>query len=761
MAFEQYKFTQTRQVQPADMSEARVWESLANTMDRFSAQMGSINNANAARAKGVRNAQDSLDGMQAGTIAGGEGVLEFMDAGNAYNDAYNRGISASYEAGITNQINETLSTALQNNLLDPDGFATEALALDKVLTKGKSDYEVAVIRSTLERLSIQAQTTINGNVQTKVKEGQVAEILTANNHNITEMENMAYLGEATDEVMAIYNIRNDNAVGANLISASSVVKQQVLLKEALALRSTEGAFDRLLAEDGIAAATAALQEYKDDPTIIDAPLAKNQKLINELDRKVVNSQAIAKIGVEAAIKELEAGNSNLDITALAATVKGTSLEAPLINAQAISVDSAAFKGYNFVQMDIAEQSALKNIPEGTVKEALLKNYAEIRKHTTEMLEKDPYALALETGVVTGTSFDLSDPKTLQARVAEAEAASDFYGVKVPPMSQAEADGLRYIINEGNVEDNMAVFQQLATGFGSETDEVYKLMFTEGGGAFAAASGMMLQGDADTTKLILKGQDLIKNDTYPNILKTANTESSVNTLIDAAFGGAYVETPNHIEILRSGIRAAYAQLAAENGNYDATGGIDEPTLEKAIDKVTGGIVELEWQDSSGLIGGFTDANYSIEVPKVGMDAGDVEDWMESITEADIDSMGGVANMKSAEVAKIINSGRAKLHSVGHGQYTLRNMTGNWFTTAGEDGEFKPFVLTYIPPPPVSAKVAVRIDKDKDIAPAKLIWEQVLDNTEVNEDDPIDEMEASILGDSDFLNLRDLAGELEDQ
>jgi len=128
MAFEQYKFTQTRQVQPADMSEARVWESLANTMDRFSAQISSINNANSAKAKGVRNAQDSLDGMQAGTIAGGKGVLEFMDAGNAYNDAYNRGISASYEAGITNQINETLSTALQNNLLNPDGFATEALA---------------------------------------------------------------------------------------------------------------------------------------------------------------------------------------------------------------------------------------------------------------------------------------------------------------------------------------------------------------------------------------------------------------------------------------------------------------------------------------------------------------------------------------------------------------------------------------------------------------------------------------------------------
>ena len=759
MAFEQYKFTQTRQVQPADMSEARVWETLANTMDRFAAQMGSINNANAARAKGVRNAQDSLDGMQAGTIAGSEGPLEFMDAGIPFNDAYNRGILASYEAGITNQIEDTLSTALQNYPLDPDGFATEALALDKVLTEGKSDYETALIRQTLERISKKAQIKINGNVQVKVKEGQVAEIATANSNNITEMEDMAYLGEPTDEVMANYKIRNQNAVDAGLISAASFAEQQSLLADKLQLRITEGAFDRLLETDGIAAANSALQEYKDDPTSIDAPLAQNQKLINELDRKVTNSQATAKIAVESAIKEFEAGNSDLDITALLGTVKGTSLEAPLVNAQAISVDSDAFKGYNFIQMDIAEQNAQK-LPEGTVKEALLDNYAEIRKHTKEMLDKDPYALALETGVVSGSRFDLSDPKTLQARVAEAEAASQFYGVKVPPMSQAEADGLRYIINEGNIDDNMLVFQQLGTGFGSQTDEVYKLMFKEGGGAFAVASGMMLQGDEATTQLILKGQDLIKNNIYPEIVKvTDKDQPTINAAIDTVFDGAYLETPNHVEVLRGGIKAVYAQYMAESGNYSSAEGVDDDLLEKAINQVTGGIVELEWNESSGLIGAFTDENYSIEVPRAGMDAKDVENWMESITAKDIDTMGGVAGMESAEVAMIINDGRAKLHSVGHGQYTLRNMTGNWFSSTDANGEPTKFVLTYVPEPTRDKEVKATLGGD--IEPADTIGEQILNSIDEIEDDPIDEMEADIIGDEGFLNLRDQAGELEEQ
>lgn len=759
MAFEQYKFTQTRQVQPADMSEARVWETLANTMDRFAAQMGSINNANAARAKGVRNAQDSLDGMQAGTIAGSEGPLEFMDAGIPFNDAYNRGILASYEAGITNQIEDTLSTALQNYPLDPDGFATEALALDKVLTEGKSDYETALIRNTLERISKKAQIKINGNVQVKVKEGQVAEIATANSNNITEMEDMAYLGEPTDEVMANYKIRNQNGVDAGLISAASFAEQQSLLADKLQLRITEGAFDRLLETDGIAAASSALQEYKDDPTSIDAPLAQNQKLINELDRKVTNSQATAKIAVESAIKELEAGNSDLDITALLGTVKGTSLEAPLVNAQAISVDSDAFKGYNFIQMDIAEQNAQK-LPEGTVKEALLDNYAEIRKHTKEMLDKDPYALALETGVVSGSRFDLSDPKTLQARVAEAEAASQFYGVKVPPMSQAEADGLRYIINEGNIDDNMLVFQQLGTGFGSQTDEVYKLMFKEGGGAFAVASGMMLQGDEATTQLILKGQDLIKNDIYPEIVKVTDKDMpTINAAIDTVFDGAYLETPNHVEVLRGGIKAVYAQYMAESGNYSSSEGVNDDLLEQAINKVTGGIVELEWNESSGLIGAFTDEDYSIEVPRAGMDAKDVENWMESITAKDIDTMGGVAGMESAEVAMIINDGRAKLHSVGHGQYTLRNMTGNWFSSTDANGEPTKFVLTYVPEPTRDKEVNAILGGD--VEPADTIGEQILNSIDEIEDDPIDDMEADIIGDEGFLNLRDQAGELEEQ
>ena len=767
MAFEQYKFTQTRQVQPADMSEARVWETLANTMDRFSAQMGSINNANAARAKGVRNAQDSLEGMQAGTIAGSEGVLEFMEAGNPYADSYNKGILASYESSISNQISETLNTSFQNNPLDADAYATDALALDKVLTQGKGDFEVALIRQTLDRITKSHQTKISSNLQVKVRGEQTAEILLANKNNFKEMEDMAYNGEDVSQVMSNYIIRTENGIDAGLLSPESVAKERTILEDTLTLRQTEGAFDRLLTNDGIAAATAALQEYKDDPTSIDAPLADNQNLINDLEREIQTAQATAEIKVKAAIKEFEAGNFSLDIEALSKTVKGTSLEAPLINAQAISEDSAKFRKLNFVQMDMAEQK-INAMPDSTVKETLLKNFADIRKHTKEMLEKDPYALATETGVVSGSPFDLTDPTSLQARVAEAEAASNFYRVKVPPLSQAEADALRFTINEGNVQDNMAVFQQIGEGFGSQADEVYKLMFKEGGGAFAAASGMMLQGDEATTQLILKGQDLLKNNIYPDIAKvTDKDQPSIDSIIDAAFDGAYIETPNQIDILRSGIKSVYAQLMAESGNYSSAEGHNPKLLELAINRVTGGIVELEWDESSGLIAGILDEKYSIEVPRAGMTAENVEDWLASITPEDIDSMGGVTDMDSEEVALIINQGRARLYSVGHGEYTLRNMTGNYFTTTGADGEPTKFVLTYTTPNSGDNKrvIGVTTDLRSDISAASTIGEQVLNSidlgSKVVEDDPIDEMEADIIGDEGFLNLRDQAGELEDQ
>lgn len=767
MAFEQYKFTQTRQVQPADMSEARVWETLANTMDRFSAQMGSINNANAARAKGVRNAQDSLEGMQAGTIAGSEGVLEFMEAGNPYADSYNKGILASYESSISNQISETLNTSFQNNPLDADAYATDALALDKVLTQGKGDFEVALIRQTLDRITKSHQTKISSNLQVKVRGEQTAEILLANKNNFKEMEDMAYNGEDVSQVMSNYIIRTENGIDAGLLSPESVAKERTILEDTLTLRQTEGAFDRLLTNDGIAAATAALQEYKDDPTSIDAPLADNQNLINDLEREIQTAQATAEIKVKAAIKEFEAGNFSLDIEALSKTVKGTSLEAPLINAQAISEDSAKFRKLNFVQMDMAEQK-INAMPDSTVKETLLKNFADIRKHTKEMLEKDPYALATETGVVSGSPFDLTDPTSLQARVAEAEAASNFYRVKVPPLSQAEADALRFTINEGNVQDNMAVFQQIGEGFGSQADEVYKLMFKEGGGAFAAASGMMLQGDEATTQLILKGQDLLKNNIYPDIAKvTDKDQPSIDSIIDAAFDGAYIETPNQIDILRSGIKSVYAQLMAESGNYSSAEGHNPKLLELAIDRVTGGIVELEWDESSGLIAGILDEKYSIEVPRAGMTAENVEDWLASITPEDIDSMGGVTDMDSEEVALIINQGRARLYSVGHGEYTLRNMTGNYFTTTGADGEPTKFVLTYTTPNSGDNKrvIGVTTDLRSDISAASTIGEQVLNSidlgSKVVEDDPIDEMEADIIGDEGFLNLRNQAGELEDQ
>ena len=71
------------------------------------------------------------------------------------------------------------------------------------------------------------------------------------------------------------------------------------------------------------------------------------------------------------------------------------------------------------------------------------------------------------------------------------------------------------------------------------------------------------------------------------------------------------------------------------------------------------------------------------------ADDVEDWMDSITAADIDAMGGVKDFDAKEAAKMINDGVIRLISAGDGRYKVRTYGGRYFSKAdGSD-----FNLTY--------------------------------------------------------------------
>jgi len=64
MALQEYNRTALRQVQPADMSSANVWETLANTLDAYSAQLSSFANTQIAQTQANKTAKKTEERYQ-------------------------------------------------------------------------------------------------------------------------------------------------------------------------------------------------------------------------------------------------------------------------------------------------------------------------------------------------------------------------------------------------------------------------------------------------------------------------------------------------------------------------------------------------------------------------------------------------------------------------------------------------------------------------------------------------------------------------
>lgn len=108
-----------------------------------------------------------------------------------------------------------------------------------------------------------------------------------------------------------------------------------------------------------------------------------------------------------------------------------------------------------------------------------------------------------------------------------------------------------------------------------------------------------------------------------------------------------------ETIAKAIKAVYADLSRNDG--DLSGIIDTSRMKKATNMVTGGLID--YKSGRWSWGGATS---KIEPPVRGMTSNQFEDWIDGLTEADIEAMGG-ASIKSKAVLEILKK-QAELVSV---------------------------------------------------------------------------------------------------
>jgi len=698
--FQRYQRSET--VTPAGVSnsKARSYQSLSARLKSFANQQGQLADQSAAR-EGELAGQTAASGKSSG--------VQMQDINTIRGRAFNKGAMMAHAAQIQIDVRSDVANYARTNHLNVEGFDSQVEGMKAGLLKEVDPILRPHAEQEINSYAASARSKIQDNVYRQQMDENLATITTA----VEGMEedalqaaregNEALYESKISQISAIYT----EGVNDGLLDANKIAQAGAAFSEKIDEQLVLGSFDRIINSGDLKEAQTELDKFKKSknkdlqPGTKDAVVQKVQAKINSQNAIINKERAAQKAQLAAKEKILEREVKDLnyaldkgyvpeDMDQIYEAAKGTKFEKDVKGAIAFGKIAVDFIGKNPSEQAnaISVLKSKKNISAQGVK--LIERLEKVYDYTQKGLKEDALSLAIEQGIVKDpVVFDITNPGSLQQRLLHSETASAHYGVNVSPLTKQEAISLTNLISESDVEQQSLILGNLVNGFGENSAEVLEQMKDSGPKAHVVAGGLLLeskkhnmQSRAIVSRNILLGTKQLE-------LNTDAIAKDFDLSVDAVLLSTYADRPEQQAIIKQGVRALYAQKMAMQGRLNegsvALAATDVDILHEAIVEVTGGLVDVEW-DGSGFL---SDDDYQIEVPVPGMGVDDVEDWMDSITAADIDAMGGVKGFKSKDAAEMINDGVIKLVSAGDGRYKVQTYSGRFFSKAdGSD-----FNLTY--------------------------------------------------------------------
>jgi hypothetical protein len=263
---------------------------------------------------------------------------------------------------------------------------------------------------------------------------------------------------------------------------------------------------------------------------------------------------------------------------------------------------------------------------------------------------------------TPAPLNMKDPAQLAAGLGQrgqiAQFAQQNWGGKTPPaLDAADLHQVQAALDSPDVAAKAQIFRAIAT----LPEDVRNATLAKIGEkrpdmAVSAAAGGLMSQDPDVAQSILRGQEAIKADKgyWPT---GAGEVATVGPVLDKALPAAAFSLAGRtqdngpFEVARGMIKARYADLSAQTS--DASGKLNEPRLQQAVQDVTGGVLNHN--------GG------SLIAPARGMPQATFDQVMAGVTDND---MAGVTTLNGAPISSNYLRGSAQLESIGSGRYLVK-------------------------------------------------------------------------------------------
>ena len=718
------RYQRSVSVTPGGVSTAQAqgYQSLANRLKSFANQQHAYADKEAAL-QGERSGQSEASGKTSGVTMQSQDTIRGR--------AFNKGAMMAHAAQIQIEVRDKVSEFARNNPYDVAGFDSGVQGfsagllseIDPILkphAENEINTYVSRARNGIQDNVYKQQTSKNLGIITTAVTGMKEDVLQAARSGDYELQDIKF-----SQIAAVY----DEGVNDGVLDPNNIAKDIAVFSEQIDEQVQLGVFDKLLNDGDPKKVQEELDKFVKSknkkllPGTKDSIVSSVQGKINKL---VTAKKTTLLLRTKKSKSDLDDFNSvvdqghlpdaeALDLALINAkdtehyddlvglktfTLNYTPFIAQTAESQANAIAKAKAQK-NMSAADVKVWERLEKIHNNTIEEAKtngLELYFKQGLNDGEALPAINFGLLSSTKIVDGKEVEKTQEEKQEAQqlliqqfaqnLAFADRASTHYGVKVPPLTQTQAKALLHSIKEGTRDEVKSTMAILTSGFGKNTADAMEAVFGDDNTAYAAIGGLVLTNtphSQDVATNMLKGIDTIKNNA--NIIA-----KDFHVTAATQIGNTYADFPEHRETVINGAKALYAQYMVDAGNYGVLGTADNVTnadiLEKALKDFTGGYANIQ-SDGTAFFG---DDMYRIELPDSSTDADEVEVWMKHLRVEDIDAMGGVKDMESADAVELINLGYVKLVSMGDGRYAVK--TGRMASAVMLDPKTsEPFVLDY--------------------------------------------------------------------
>ena len=214
-------------------------------------------------------------------------------------------------------------------------------------------------------------------------------------------------------------------------------------------------------------------------------------------------------------------------------------------------------------------------------EAFLDSLEEIDRAAAAAIDSDPVQYAIDNGVPAAAALDLSDPESVNARMAVVTELSRAYGAEPLIFTDKEREGFKKVANEGTPEEQLGFVVSVIDGFGPAAAAVFDEI--DGIDPVVRRAGELVfeTGSDEVAGIILNGR---KSMEVGNELRTPTVDAL--EVFEESLDGVLRGRPGRREEVIEAAKAYYAYMAPGRTSLDAPAEQAE-LLAEGVQRVLGG------------------------------------------------------------------------------------------------------------------------------------------------------------------------------